>query len=96
MSKEQLAKSTELRAESKNSKLYANSSKPLRWIELIVVITLVLIYGWATHQRNFVWKDDMTLYLDVVEKSPSKSRAYSSLQVAFMSQGQYREAIEAG
>lgn len=54
-------------------------SLALCWIELVVLTGLVLIYGWATYQRNLVWKDNLSLWSDVVKKSPDKARGYNEI-----------------
>jgi tetratricopeptide (TPR) repeat protein len=51
----------------------------LRWIEFAVLFVLIVTYGWATYERNFVWKDDLSLWSDVVEKSPYKARGYNEI-----------------
>ncbi len=60
----------------------------------MVLVGLVLICGWATYQRNFVWKDDFSLWSDVIKKSPEKFRGYYSLGTAFTETGQYDSAIK--
>ncbi len=50
-----------------------------RFIELFFLIALVVIYGLATFQRNLVWKDDLSLWSDVVKKSPEKHRGYNEI-----------------
>jgi tetratricopeptide (TPR) repeat protein len=55
----------------------------LRWIELVVLIIVVGIYGWATYERNFVWKDEFSLWSDVVKKSPDKSRGYNEIGMCY-------------
>lgn len=65
-----------------------------QWIELIVVISLVLIFGWATYQRNFIWKDNLTLWSDVVKKSPNKARGHNNLGIAYSSRGLIDRAVE--
>jgi tetratricopeptide (TPR) repeat protein len=52
------------------------------WIEIAAFSWLVLIYGWITYQRNIVWKSDLTLWSDIVEKSPQKVRPHNNLAVA--------------
>ena len=54
----------------KNSRIY-------RSIELVILISLVLIYGSFAYQRNFIWKDEVSLWSDVIKKSPYKARAYN-------------------
>jgi Flp pilus assembly protein TadD len=49
--------------------------------------------GAATYARNRVWKDEVTLWSDVVEKSPGKARPHNNLGVALSEQGRLEEAI---
>jgi tetratricopeptide (TPR) repeat protein len=63
------------------------------WIELIVLISLVLTYGWATYQRNLVWKDDLSLWSDGVKKSPIKARVYIYSGLAYHKAGDMDSAI---
>ncbi len=56
--------------------------------------------GIATYERNFVWSDDVTLWSDVVAKSPMKARPHHNLGWAYSQTGQtenamgeYREAL---
>jgi tetratricopeptide (TPR) repeat protein len=64
-----------------------------RWIELIVLISLVLTYGWATYQRNLVWKDDLSLWSDGVKKSLTKARVYNYSGLAYHKAGDMDNAI---
>jgi tetratricopeptide (TPR) repeat protein len=48
--------------------------------------------GLATHARNAVWKDDVSLWRDVVAKSPAKARAHVNLGVAHQARGESSEA----
>ncbi len=67
------------------SMLYAHSSmlSALRWVELIVIICIVVLYSLATYERNFVWKDDFSLWSDVVKKSPEKARGYNEVGMCY-------------
>lgn len=66
-----------------------------RYLEFVIFIALILSYGWATYQRNFVWEDDLSLWLDVVKKSPYKARPYRWLGTSFYEQkGLVDKAIE--
>jgi hypothetical protein len=60
-------------------------------IPLLVLITLVL--SGVTYARNAIWKDELSLWRDVVEKSPNKARPHTTLGLAYRSQGQWYEAI---
>lgn len=64
-----------------------------RWIELLLLISLVLTYGLATYQRNFVWKDGLSLWSDNVKKSPAKARVYNYSGLAYHKVGDMDSAI---
>lgn len=58
-------------------------------IALIVVVLLIS----ATYQRNHTWGDKISLWQDVVAKSPNKGRALNNLGVALEDAGRREEAI---
>jgi len=60
-------------------------------ISLSVVIVICL--GTATYMRNFTWQDRITLWSDVVSKSPESPRAHSNLGLALAAGGQPEAAI---
>ncbi len=60
---------------------------------LLLVTTVPL--GIATYNRNRVWKDGVTLWEDVVKKSPKKGRGYEGLGFAYYTKNQVDEAIKA-
>ncbi|MDP2278847.1 MAG: tetratricopeptide repeat protein, partial [Nitrospirota bacterium] len=66
-----------------------------QYLEFIIVFGFVLLYGLSAYQRNLVWKDDVTLWSDVVKKSPEKARAHNNLGVGFNKKGLPNEAISA-
>jgi len=67
-----------------------------RWrgISVIVICVLVVILSVATYQRNLIWKDGLTLWSDVVQKSPNKARGHHGLGVAYQNLGHLDEAIQ--
>ncbi len=46
-----------------------------------------------THQRAFVWREELTLWQDVVKKSPEKSRPHSNLAFIYNKLGRYDAAL---
>ena len=61
-----------------------------------MVIVLVLIVGFnsiLTYQRNKVWKNDLTLWDDALQKSPHKARPYNNRGAFYYSQGKFSLAI---
>lgn len=49
-----------------------------------VVLVLSVLLGGLTFQRNFVWKDSITLWSDTVKKEPGDLRAIVALGNAYM------------
>jgi len=47
----------------------------------------------ATHARNSVWADDLTLWSDVVAKSPNKARPHNNLGNALLAAGHVEDAV---
>jgi hypothetical protein len=59
-----------------------------------VLVAVVLILTGATYARNRVWGDEVTLWQDVVKKSPRKARGDNNLGNAYRSLGNFDEAIK--
>jgi tetratricopeptide (TPR) repeat protein len=57
-------------------------------------VAVVLILTGATYARNRVWGDEVTLWQDVVKKSPRKARGDNNLGNAYRSLGNFDEAIK--
>ena len=51
-------------------------------IEIIIIVTISASYGFAAYQRNVIWKDDLSLWSDVVDKSPNKARPHDYIGIA--------------
>ncbi len=54
---------------------------------------LVLVLSVLTFNRNFAWKDDLSLWSDAVAKSPMSARAHDNLGLAWMGVNKYDLAI---
>ncbi len=59
----------------------------------ILAVIVVVLTG-ATYARNIIWKDEVSLWEDVVSKSPEKERGHNNLGKAYKSQGLLDKAIE--
>jgi tetratricopeptide (TPR) repeat protein len=59
----------------------------------LLCLVAVLLAVW-TYQRNGVWQSPLTLWTDVVKKSPNNDRAHANLGIALAKQGEHDEAIE--
>ena len=65
-----------------------------RLFALILLLAIVVSLGVATYQRNITWQDAITLWADVVSKSPYNHRAHNHLSHALDKQGRTEEAID--
>lgn len=66
------------------------------WARAIVVVVaglLVVFLGFLTFERNNVWKDELSLWADVVSKSPGKARPYNNRGKAHLERGMYENAL---
>ena len=57
------------------------------------VLTIALILSGATYARNLVWKDWITLWSDVVKKSPGKARPHNVLGIGYVNLDRNEKAI---
>jgi protein O-mannosyl-transferase len=60
------------------------SFRPRERVVWCSVLAICLALGSLTYARNFVWKDSITLWIDVVQKAPSNIRAVMSLGNAYL------------
>jgi len=67
-------------------------SKRRSWAILISSVIIIFL-GTATYLRNRTWHDGITLWSDVVSKSPHNSRAHNNLGNWLEMQGRSEEAI---
>jgi tetratricopeptide (TPR) repeat protein len=63
------------------------------FVRIAVLITLCLTLGLVTYNRNALWQSPLTLWLDVVEKSPNKARGYNEVGMGYYENQQAVEAI---
>ena len=57
-----------------------------------LVIGIVGALGLTTFERNKVWSTEITLWQDVIKKSPKKARGYLNLGRAYDDLGMYKQA----
>ncbi len=60
------------------------------YVLLITIVCSLLIW---TLSRNAVWSNEISLWMDVIKKSPQKERAYLGLGNALMKKGSLVTAI---
>jgi tetratricopeptide (TPR) repeat protein len=71
-----------------------------RWAEAEQAVMAVLAAGVVictglTYARNTVWRSQVSLWEDVIEKSPLKARGYNGLGLAYHNLRQHDKAIDA-
>ncbi len=70
--------------------------RPHPWLAKLVfpvLLVSVLIFTGASYKRNQVWQNEVSLWEDVLRKSPNKARPYNELGVAYNRQGRPAEAV---
>lgn len=60
----------------------------------VLVGIAAIAWGVGTIQRNTVWQDERTLWLDAAKKSPQKPRPHLNLAIAYLNHDQAALAIE--
>ena len=65
-----------------------------RKIITAICFLIVLCFSYATFQRNAIWGSSVSLWEDVVKKSPGKARPLNHLGVALSSSGRNDEAAK--
>lgn len=58
------------------------------------IVCASCVLGGVAYSRNSVWKTNISLWQDVVEKSPSKGRPHYNLGVAYTAQGRTEDAVK--
>ncbi len=70
--------------------------KRAEWVRTaapVAIAALVLVLGVATFARNFVWASPTGIWEDTIAKRPHCARAYSSLGMEHLYQGEWLEAV---
>lgn len=65
----------------------------------VIIIMLFISLGYATYQRNIVWRTEESLWLDAAQKAPKSARPLSALAIKLgwgpePSEKKYRKALE--
>lgn len=64
-----------------------------KYIAISVLVIIIGSSSFLTYERNKIWKDDITLWSDVVSKSPNKARPFEILGYSYGNLGQWNIAI---
>jgi tetratricopeptide (TPR) repeat protein len=60
----------------------------------IVLIIILLFYGYQTIIRNYDWRTDFLIWKDTVTRCPYCVRAHNNLAYAYKDKGEYKKALE--
>lgn len=71
----------------------ANRTKVLTKVFMPVMILMVISLSLTAYARNMIWRDEVTLWEDVLRKSPHNDRPHYNLGVAYQEQGRFDDAI---
>ena len=75
---------------------YTKKNLVIKTSLLLTTCVLLLVtafpLGVTAYKRNFVWKDEVTLWEDVVRKSPNKARGYNNLGGIYYTRQRINEA----
>jgi len=61
---------------------------------IIFLVSISLLFSYWTYTRNKVWKDEITLNLDCLKKSPNKMRVHHNLAYAYEMHWELEKAIQ--
>lgn len=64
-------------------------------LPMIIGAVLLLSLMFLTFERNRVWRSEISLWSDVVSKSPGKPRGYTYLGAVLLQKGEFAEATQA-
>jgi len=68
--------------------------KKLNIIEFFIFLFIIIIFSFCTYKRNFVWKDEIALWSDVLKKAPNKWRVHSEWGRIYGKQGLLKKSEE--
>lgn len=67
---------------------------PVKFVRTVAFLALIVLFAGAgaTYQRNEVWKNEETLWGDIVKKNPGNARALMNYGLTLMAKGNYTDA----
>ncbi len=72
---------------------YFTYNKTMKLIFCGFIVSILIGYGHSTRVRNMIWKTEISLWLDAIDKNPNSSRAYHNLGMAYGELNQLKKAI---
>jgi tetratricopeptide (TPR) repeat protein len=74
--------------------VYALFWNKYKYLAISIFVIIIGSNSFLTFERNKVWKDNLTLWNDVISKSPDKARPFINRGFAYTSLGQMDKAID--
>jgi tetratricopeptide (TPR) repeat protein len=68
-------------------------NKNLKWLGIVLLIGFTIFFSVATHTRSLVWKNDMTLWDDVISKYQTVALAYYNRGLEYMNENNMDQAL---
>ncbi|MBN1905045.1 MAG: tetratricopeptide repeat protein, partial [Deltaproteobacteria bacterium] len=72
---------------------YYKNRKRMRYVIILSVVLILVGLGHSTFIRNFTWKNEKSLWIDAVDKSPKLSRPHHNLGKYYHDHGYFEEAL---
>jgi tetratricopeptide (TPR) repeat protein len=66
----------------------------INWLRIGALSAVVIVFSVWTYQRNAVWQNKLSLWSDVVKKSPNKARPHLNLGESLSKKGRVAEAAQ--
>ena len=64
-----------------------------RLIEYTIIFIILVLFSFTTLNRNQIWKNDFSLWSDVVKKSSNKARPHNNLGRAYLTKKAFLQAF---
>jgi Flp pilus assembly protein TadD/biotin operon repressor len=59
-----------------------------------ILICVIVLFSYWTHERNYVWQDAVALWKDNARKSPNKARVLGNLGMAYIAARDFENALK--
>jgi len=76
-----------------SSGIYALRWNKYKYLAISILLFIIGTNSFLTHERNKVWKNELTLWSDAVLKSPGKARPVNNRGFIYLNLGQWEKAI---
>ncbi|MBI1823804.1 MAG: tetratricopeptide repeat protein [Nitrospirae bacterium] len=67
-------------------------SGPFRWLPSILILLVLTLFSLNSYYRNQIWKSEVTLWSDTLEKNPDSFIGTFSLGYGYLTEGQFEKA----